>query len=59
MATLKRLTRDYKMFSNLDDCIRDKSFAMHNPDSLKEAYAMIIGPDDTPYEGGFFFLSVQ
>lgn len=58
MTTLKRLARDYTAFQNMDTCIADRSFAMHNPDDLKEAYAMIIGPEGTPYEGGFFFYRV-
>ena len=40
-------------------CFIDKIFAIHNQSDIKEAYAMIIGPDDTPYEGGFFFFHIQ
>ena len=57
--SIKRLKAEVKLFQNEDECFRDGSFAVHNDKDIREAYAMIIGPDDSPYEGGFYFFHVK
>ena len=59
MACLRRLKREIKEFNDESVCIRDGTFAKYSDTNIKEAYAMIIGPDDTPYEGGFFFFKIN
>lgn len=54
---VKRAHHDYKNYleSDLKDhgiyCIQDESNILHY-------YALIIGPDDTPYQGGFYFFDI-
>lgn len=57
--SMKRLKSELKLFKDEAECFRDGTFAMHNDSNIKEAYAMIIGPDDSPYEGGFYFFHVN
>lgn len=52
----KRLIADLGIFSNMKECISLGHFFRHNPDKCTEGYALIIGAEGTPYEGGFFFF---
>ena len=51
----KRLIFDRKNFIN-DSTLTECNIYANFPDDLSKAYVMIIGPEDTPYYGGFFFF---
>jgi len=50
---------EMESFRNIDKCWEDNIFAVFDESDITNAYAMIIGPDDTPYQGGFFFFKVK
>jgi len=56
-VAVKRAVKDYKDYINSDlkksgiYCIQDSENVLHH-------LAMIIGPEDTPYEGGFYFFDI-
>ena len=53
--SLKRLMRDYKNIST--DLLAKKGiYTKINDENIYEAYALIIGPKDTPYNSGFYFF---
>ena len=53
----KRILSDLKIIrsNNLD---KHNIFVATNDEDIFNIKAMIIGPDDTPYEGGFYFLDI-
>jgi ubiquitin-protein ligase len=54
----KRILRDIKMFreSNLEE---NGIYCHFNPDNISEAYALIIGPKDNPYQYGFYLFHIS
>ena len=54
----KRIGIDIKNYhnSNLSEC---GIICKFNENNLYNAKALIIGPDDTPYEGGFYFFDIN
>lgn len=55
-ATISKIKREIQRFSDLKFCEEIGAYIMFNPNSLMELYIMVIGPNDTPYEGGFYFF---
>lgn len=63
MSVNKSLKRINKDIANI---IRDKSlqeqnkiFCLFNDKDIYDVKALIVGPKDTPYEGGFFFFALR
>ena len=54
----KRILADIKNVSN-DDMKKQGIFYSMNEADMTKGTALIIGPADTPYEGGFYFFGVQ
>ena len=54
---VKRILSDLKIVksNNLD---KHNIYVCSNDENIYNIKAMIIGPDDTPYEGGFYFLDI-
>ena len=51
----KRLVKDLKDLEK--NSLKDNGiFHIFNEDNIFNVKALIIGPEDTPYEKGFFFL---
>jgi ubiquitin-conjugating enzyme E2 Z len=47
---------------DMKECIKleeSNIFVHFDENDITKAYAMIIGPDDTPYEGGLFFFRIK
>lgn len=55
--TIKRLANDivYLKKNPLDD---SGIFYQHDENNILKGYALIIGPKDTPYEGGYYFFEI-
>ena len=54
----KRISQDIQ--NVLQDDIRNQGiFYEYNESDISEGTALIIGPSDTPYEGGFYFFSIK
>ena len=60
MATLarKRILIDIKNFFADKDNLTG-IYAYFNEEDIYKAKAMIIGPEDTPYSGGFYFFDIE
>jgi ubiquitin-protein ligase len=56
---IKRIaTRDMKEISNMN--LNDLGIYVHfNEENIMEAYALIIGPKDTPYENGILYFNIN
>lgn len=56
--TVKRLLKDVRhiMKNPLND---NGIYYVHDSDDMMKGYAMIVGPKDTPYFGGYYFFEVQ
>ena len=56
--TINRLMRDVKQIikSPLTD---NGIYYVHDDVDILKGYAMIIGPSDTPYFGGYYFLNLR
>ena len=56
--TIKRLAKDVKdiMKSPLTD---NGIYYEHDENDILKGYALIIGPPDTPYSGGYYFFKFQ
>jgi ubiquitin-conjugating enzyme E2 Z len=53
----KRILSDLKIVKT--NCLdKHNIFVSTNEENVFNVKAMIIGPDDTPYEGGFYFLDI-
>ena len=53
----KRILSDLKIVKT--NCLdKHNIFVSTNDEDVYNVKAMIIGPDDTPYEGGFYFLDI-
>ena len=53
--TVKRILSDIK---EIKSTYNPKIFICFDENNIKQIKALIIGPDDTPYEDGFFFLQL-
>ena len=56
MGTLRRIQKEYKDFNRLSD---GTIFISPQDDSLINCKGTILGPPETPYEGGVFHLSID
>ena len=57
MIATKRIIRDMKEI--VKNPLIDNGIHVHfNEDNINNVYVLMIGPEDTPYEGGFFFFHV-
>jgi ubiquitin-protein ligase len=55
---VKRLAKEYMLLEK--SCIHERGiFFKPCDDNLQKAYALIVGPRDTPYFGGAFFFEFQ
>ena len=56
--TVKRLLKDVRhiMKNPLTD---NGIYYVHDSDDMMKGYAMIVGPKDTPYFGGYYFFELQ
>ncbi len=54
----KRILSDLKIIQK-NQLDKHNIFVSTNDDDIYNIKAMIIGPDDTPYEGGFFFFDIN
>ena len=56
--TIQRLVRDVKSMKN--EPLHDEGiFYKHDDTDMLKGYVMIIGPEDTPYFGGYYFFEFQ
>lgn len=57
-ATVKRLLKDIKDIkkNNLD---KNGIYYKHSEDDMLLAYALIIGPNNTPYENGYYLFTIK
>jgi len=56
--TINRLLHDVKHV--IKNPLTDNGiYYMHDDEDMLKGYALIIGPSDTPYFGGFFFFEIQ
>ena len=53
--TIKRISRDVKNIIK-NPLTENGIHYIHNMDNILKGYALIIGPNDTPYENGFYFF---
>jgi ubiquitin-conjugating enzyme E2 Z len=56
----KRISKDIKDIIN-NEVLReqDKIFCIFNDNDIYDVNALIVGPEDTPYQGGFFFFKLR
>ena len=54
--TIKRLARDVRQL-NKSPLTSNGIYYRHDEDNILKGYAMIIGPQDTLYENGFYFFA--
>ncbi len=55
---VKRILSDIKIIRK-NELDKHNIFVSTNDENIYNIKAMIIGPDDTPYEGGFFFFDIN
>ena len=53
--TIRRLVKDIQFIQN-NSLSENGIYYEHDEEDLLKGYAMIIGPPDTPYYGGFYFF---
>ena len=59
MSANKRLLHEIKSMSR-DKSLQDNGIYFYvNPDNICDIKCMLIGKEDTPYEGGFFFFQLN
>jgi ubiquitin-conjugating enzyme E2 Z len=56
--TINRLLKDVKQIIK-NPLINDGIYYIHNDADMMKGYAMIVGPEDTPYFGGFYFFEID
>ncbi len=55
--SIKRLIKDVKQINS--EPLNDQGiFYKHDEDDILKGYALIVGPEDTPYENGFYFFEL-
>lgn len=57
-STLKRILSDIKQIKK-DPLDKQGIFYTHDEANLLKGYAMITGPDDTPYQYGYYFFEID
>ena len=57
-ATIMRLLKDVKSLVASPLC-DNGIYYIHDEDDMLKGWAMIVGPEDTPYFGGFYFFEIQ
>jgi ubiquitin-conjugating enzyme E2 Z len=58
--TAKRIVKDIKNIKKEEDELKKNGiFYKHDEDNLLKGYAMIIGPENTPYQNGFYFFTFK
>ena len=56
--TIKRLAKDVKDI--IKTPLTDNGiYYVHDENDILKGYALIIGPPDTPYSGGYYFFKFQ
>ena len=55
---MKRIGNDLKLLSK-DPLDSEEIYYLYDDNDITEGYALIIGPEDTPYEGGFYFFKIK
>lgn len=56
--TISRLLKDVKHI--IKNPLTDNGiYYIHDDEDILKGYALIIGPEDTPYYGGYYFFSIQ
>jgi ubiquitin-protein ligase len=56
--TIKRLLKDVKQILK-NPLVDNGIYYIHDEDDFLKGYAMIVGPEDTPYFGGFYFFKLD
>lgn len=54
--TIKRQKKDIQSLLNTDFSDSTNIFSWCSPSNIRLIYSVIVGPDDTPYAGGFFLF---
>ena len=57
-SALKRLVSDIKQI-NKNPLINQGIYYQHDDTDMMKGYAMIVGPEDTPYEYGYYFFEFK
>ena len=56
-SMITRLLKDIKQVRN--SLLKESGiYYIHDNENLLKGYAMIIGPENTPYEHGFYFFDI-
>jgi ubiquitin-protein ligase len=55
--TMNRLIKDIKEII-LHPLTDNGIYYSHDEENMLKGYAMIVGPDDTPYFGGYYFFEL-
>jgi len=58
VKAIKRIQQDIITIQK-DDIRSQGIFYEYNESDISEGTALIVGPSDTPYEGGFYFFSIK
>ena len=56
--TIKRLLSDVKAILK-SPLTENGIYYSHDDTDIMKGYAMIVGPEDTPYFGGFYFFKIS
>jgi ubiquitin-protein ligase len=56
--TISRLLKDVKQIIK-NPLINDGIYYIHDDSDIMKGYAMIVGPEDTPYFGGYYFFEIE
>jgi len=56
--TINRLLKDVKQIIK-NPLTNDGIYYIHDEADMMKGYAMIVGPEDTPYFGGFYFFEIN
>jgi ubiquitin-protein ligase len=57
---IKRITNEIKELENSSKILEDSGiYYYYNEDNINFIYAMLYGPEKTPYEKGFYFFSFE
>jgi len=58
-SAINKIKREQDMFKDDAFCETTGGYVWFNPKNISQTYVMIIGPDDSPYQGGFFFIELN